>query len=95
LKEVGAGPFLRQLNRGLIQQQGLDPFKQFGKEVRNGKHIGKDQCPDDDSFNTDLNPSYPSFRFMNAENLFSVHLMLLIFQATFNNLKKSKTTYND
>jgi len=72
-----------------------DPFKQFSEEVGHGKHIGKDQCPDDDSFNTDLNPSYPRFRFINAENLFSVHLMLLIFQVIFNNLKKSKSTYND
>jgi hypothetical protein len=32
---------------------------------------------------------------MNAENLFSVHLMPLIFQVIFNNLKKSKSTYND
>jgi hypothetical protein len=55
----------------------LDPFKQFGKETRNGEEISKDQCPYDDSLNVYLNPSYPLVCLIDSENTASIHRMLL------------------
>jgi hypothetical protein len=65
MKEAGTG-----------ESAGLHPFKQFGKEIRNGEQISKDQRPYDYSLNAYLNPSYPFFCLVDPENMASVHLML-------------------
>jgi hypothetical protein len=54
----------------------LNPFKQFGKEIRNGEKICKDQCPYDYSLNAYLNPSYAFLCLIDPENTAFIHLML-------------------
>jgi hypothetical protein len=39
----------------------LNPFEKFGKEIRDGKQVRKNQSPDHHSFDIDLDPLNFSF----------------------------------
>jgi len=72
-------------------------MQQSSKEISNEECIGKDQCPNGHSLETDINPSYP-FYFKNTEYLISIHLFFrilkLIFEPFFHNFNNSKTNDN-
>jgi len=56
--------------------QTMEPLylmQQSSKEISNKECIGKDQCPNGHSLETNFNPSYP-FCFTNAEYLIPIHL---------------------
>ena len=65
-------------------------LQQSSKEISNEKRIGKDQCPDRHSLETNFNPSY-TFCLTNTEHLALVHLYFLIFESLFHNLNDAKT----
>jgi hypothetical protein len=48
-------------------------MKQFGEEIGDEERIGKDQCPKDYSFKTNLNLS-SLFCFLNPQYFFATHL---------------------
>jgi hypothetical protein len=57
----------------------LNPFKQFGKEIRNGKQIGEDQAPDHYPFDVYFNlPDF--FSLVDAKNFIPVHVIFSIVQ---------------
>jgi hypothetical protein len=55
MKEAGTGELY---DIWAIQGENpLHPFKQFSEEIRDGKQVSKNQCPDHHSFNVYFNPS--------------------------------------
>jgi len=89
VKEAGMEEFMKSL---------LYQFQQSSKKIRNKEGIGKDECPNGHSFETNFNPSY-FFYFTDTKCLIPVHLFFysfnLIFESFLHNFNNSKTHHNN
>jgi len=89
VKEAGMEEFMKNL---------LYQFEQSSKKIENKEGIGKDECPNGHSFETNFNPSY-FFYFTDTKCLIPVHLFFysfnLIFESFLHNFNNSKTHHNN